>query len=84
MARSSYSTSHARSALPQMIREAEKRGVVAIARRGQTVAYLISREHLDAIVETMGLLANLKASRAIRNHRAGRTRFHPVTALDDK
>ena len=35
-----------------------------------------------AQVETMELLANPKARRAIEEHRAGRTRFLPMTALD--
>ena len=57
---------------------------MGIARHDETVAYLLSRDHLEAIVETMELLANPKARKAIDDHRSGRTRFVPLTALDDE
>lgn len=84
MARSTYSVSEAQSALPRLLREAEEGALVGIARRDQTVAYLMSREHLEAIVETMELLANPKARKSISDHAAGRTRFHPLASLDDQ
>jgi PHD/YefM family antitoxin component YafN of YafNO toxin-antitoxin module len=72
----------AQSALPRLVREAEDGALVGIARRDETVAYLLSRDHLEAIVETMELLANPAARKAIEEHRAGRTRFLPLAALD--
>lgn len=74
----------AQSALPRLVREAESGSLVAIARRDETVAYLLSRGHLEAIVETLELVANPKARRAIEEHRAGRTRFLPLSVLDDE
>jgi hypothetical protein len=38
---------------------------------------------MEAIVETMELLANPKAVKAIEAHRAGRTKLLPLSALDD-
>jgi prevent-host-death family protein len=70
--------------LPRLLREVESGVPVGITRRDETVAYLVSRDHLEAIVETMDLLANPKARKAIADHRAGRTRFVPVSALDDE
>ena len=75
--------SEAQSALPRLVREAEDGDVVAIARRDETVAYLVSREHLEAIVETMELLGNPRARKALADHQAGRTRFFPLSALDE-
>lgn len=74
----------AQSTLPRLVREAESGELVGITRRDETVAYLVSREHLEAIVETMELLANLRARKAIAAHRAGRTRFFPLSAIDDR
>jgi prevent-host-death family protein len=74
----------AQSTLPQLVREAEGGELVRITRRDETVAYLVSREHLEAIVETMELLANPRARKAIADHRAGRTRFLPLSAIDDR
>jgi PHD/YefM family antitoxin component YafN of YafNO toxin-antitoxin module len=84
MARSTYSVTQAQSELPRLLREAEGGTLVGIARRDETVAYLLSRDHLEAIVETLELLENPRARRAIDEHRAGRTRFVPVSALDDE
>ncbi len=83
MAKSTYSVTQAQSQLPKLIREAERGRTVAISRRDETVAYLVSRDRLDAIVETMEILGSPAARKAIEDHRAGRTRFVPLSALDD-
>jgi len=70
--------------LPRLVREAEEGAFIGIARRDETVAYLLSKDHLEAIVETMELLANPKARKAIADHRAGRTRFHPLDSIDEE
>jgi len=82
MARYTYSVTQAQSQLPQLVREAESGSLIRIARRDETVAYLLSRDYLEAIVETMEILANPEAQRAIAAHRAGKTRFVPLSALD--
>jgi antitoxin (DNA-binding transcriptional repressor) of toxin-antitoxin stability system len=82
MPRSTYSVSQAQSALPRLVREVESGALVGIARRDETVAYLVSRRQLEAIVETMKILANPRARKAIADHRAGRTRFSALSAID--
>jgi prevent-host-death family protein len=84
MSRSTYSVTEAQSALPRLVREAEEGRVVAIARRDETVAYLVSRDDLEGIVETMELLGNAKARQAIEAHGAGRIRFVSLSALGDE
>jgi hypothetical protein len=37
---------------------------------------------MDAIVETLEVLGNRFALRAIEQHRAGKTKFAPLAALD--
>jgi len=64
-----------------LIKEAEAGDAIAISRCDVTVAYLLSRDHLEAIVETMEILANPAARKAIEDHRAGRLRFVPLRAL---
>ena len=80
---STYSVTQAQSQLPGLIKKAEEGEHVRIRRRDETVALLISRERLEAIVETMELLGNAEAMKAIEAHRAGRTKFLPLSALDD-
>jgi prevent-host-death family protein len=81
MARSTYSVTEAQSQLPRLLKEAERGAAIGITRRDETVAYLLSRGQLEAIVETMEILANPAARKAIEDHRAGRTRFMPLAAL---
>ena len=84
MGKSTYTVTAAQSQLPRLIREAEMGRPIAISRRDETVAYILSQERLEAIVETMELLANPKARKAIDDHRAGKTRFLPLAALEDE
>ncbi len=83
MPKSTYSVTQAQSQLPKLIREAESGRPVAISRREETVAYIVSKERLEAIVETMEILASPAARKAIEDHRAGRTKFVPLSSLDD-
>ena len=80
---STYSVTQAQRQLPGLIKKAEEGEPVRIQRRNKTVALLISRERMEAMVETMEVLANPKAMRAIANHRAGLTKFLPLSALDE-
>lgn len=78
-----YSVTQAQSQLPSLIREAEEGTPVRIRRRDETVAYVVSRERMEAIVETMELLANPDAMRAIAAHRKGRAKLLPLSALEE-
>ena len=80
--KSTYSITEAQSQLPGLVREAEESGSVTISRHGEAVAYLVSRDRMEAIVETMEILANPEARRAIEDHRARKTQFLPLSALD--
>ena len=50
--------------------------------QGRAVAVLVSIERMEAIAETMELLADPKAMAAIRKHREGRAVYHDISALD--
>jgi prevent-host-death family protein len=79
---STYSVTQAQTNLPRLIKEATNEGSVAITRHEETVAYLISRGRMDAIMETLDLLANPTAMKALRNYEAGKTKFVPLSALN--
>lgn len=82
MAEHTYSVSGAQSQLPRLVREAEQGYTAAIRRRDETVAFLISKARLEAIVETMEILGSPDAMAAIDAYRAGKTKMHPLSALD--
>jgi PHD/YefM family antitoxin component YafN of YafNO toxin-antitoxin module len=84
MGKDTYTVTAAQSQLPRLIRHAESGRTIAIRRRDRTVAYILSQERLDAIVETMELLANPTARKTLEDHRAGKIRFLPLSALDER
>jgi len=79
---STYSVTQAQTNLPRLIKEAADEGSIAITRHEETVAYLISRSRMDAIIETLELLGNPAAMKALRDYEAGKTKFLPLSALN--
>ena len=55
---------------------------VTISKQGKAVAVLISMERMEAIAETMELLADPSAMAAIRKHREGQATYHELADLD--
>jgi PHD/YefM family antitoxin component YafN of YafNO toxin-antitoxin module len=80
--RSTYSVSEAQAQLPALLKRAEQ-DLIAIANGGQTVAFLISAERMEAITETLEIMADPKAMRALRRAREGKGKYYPVTVLNE-
>ena len=59
--------SELRAKAPSLVREAEKQGAVTITRHGRTVAFLVSRERMEAIVETLEIMGKSGEMKAIRD-----------------
>lgn len=55
---------------------------LSITKQGRAVAVLMSMERMEAIAETMELLADPKAMSAIRKHRTGKANYHDVSVLE--
>lgn len=81
--KATYTVTEAQARLPRILKQAAAGDPVCIRRRNETVAYVVSRERMEAIVETLEILGNAEAMRAIRAHRAGKTKFLPLTSLGD-
>ncbi len=79
---STYSVTQAQTNLPRLLKEAAEEGSIAITRHEETVAYLISRGRMDAIMETLDVLGNPAAMKALRDYEAGKTKFLPLSALN--
>lgn len=72
-----YSISKAQSHLPRLVRESADE-TIAITRHDETVAYVVSRDRMEAMVETMEVLADPKAMKALRDYEQGKTKFRVV------
>jgi len=78
---STYSITEAQANFPAIVRASQDHPVT-ITRRDEVVGYLISPERMEAIIESMEILANPKAMRAIRDYESGRTQFSSISVLD--
>jgi hypothetical protein len=47
------------------------------------VAFLVSRERMEAIIETLEIMGHAKAMKAIRAHEAGKGKFKDASCLDE-
>ena len=77
-----YSITEAQAKFPAVVREAAEH-LVVITRRDKVVGYLLSPERFEAILETMEILANPEAMKAIRDAEEGKTKYHPISILDE-
>lgn len=77
----SYTIKTAQQRFSAVVQEAADHPVT-ITKQGRAVAVLISMERMEAIAETMEVLADPKAMAAIRKHREGRAKYHDLAALD--
>jgi PHD/YefM family antitoxin component YafN of YafNO toxin-antitoxin module len=78
--KNTYSVAKAQANFTRMLKEAEKHPV-SITRHDDTVAFILSRERMEAIAETLEVLANPEATKAIQQHRSGKMRFKPLSAI---
>ena len=67
---------------PQVVKRAERNGSVAVCRHGRTVAFVVSRERMEAILETLEIVADKKVMGSIRDYESGKVRPKPFS-LDE-
>ena len=80
---STVTVSELQAQTPRIVREAERRGMMAVTRHGRVAAFLISKGRVETMIETMEILTDPQAMRAIREFEAGRTKMKPVECLDE-
>lgn len=81
--KTSVTAAEAKTQFSRLLRHVEAGETIAISKRDETVAFLIPRARLEALAETMEILGNAAAMKAIRQHQAGKLSFHPLSALDE-
>jgi prevent-host-death family protein len=78
-----FKAADAKTHFSRLLRQVEAGETIAISKRDETVAFLVPRARLEALVETIEVLGNSAAMQAIRQHEAGKLSFYPVSALDE-
>jgi prevent-host-death family protein len=80
--KNTYNVARAQANFTRLLKEAEERPI-SITRHDETVAYILSANRMEAIIETLEIMGNGGAMKAVREHQAGKTKFVPLSALDD-
>jgi antitoxin (DNA-binding transcriptional repressor) of toxin-antitoxin stability system len=78
--KTSLSIAEARARLPKLVRTKQ---TLSLCQRGETVAFLVPRARMEALLETMEILANPQAMKAIRRDQSGKGKYLPLAALDE-
>lgn len=78
--KTTFSVTQAQAQLPKLVRS---KNTIAVSRHGENVAFIVPREKMEALLETIEILSDAKAMSAIRDYEAGKTRFNPLSALDE-
>lgn len=82
--KNTYSVTQAQSKLPGLLKEVNEAGAAyGITVHDDVKAYLVGKERMDAIGETIEILANKDAAAAIRNYESGRTALHDLSVLEE-
>lgn len=69
--------------MAQLVKTAESGRMATITRHDKTVAYVLGEEQLTGLLETMEILADPKAMKAIRDAEAGVGTYISVDELPD-
>ncbi len=80
---STVTISELQAQTPRILRATERRGVTAVTRHGKIAAFLISKDRVEAMIETVEFLADTKAMKAIRDFEHGKMKMKPVACLDE-
>jgi prevent-host-death family protein len=81
--KTTVTAAEAKTQFSRLLRQVEAGETIAISKRDETVAFLIPRARLEALIETMEVLGHAAAMQAIRQHESGELSFHPLSALDE-
>ena len=56
---------------------------VSLRQNDETVVFLVPRDRMEALLETMEIMANPKAMAAIRRDRSGKGKYLSLSVLDE-
>ena len=80
--KTTYSITSAQAKLPTLVRECAK-GLITITKRDEAVAYVVSRERMESLIETLEILGNPKAMKALKDAREGKMKYYPLESLNE-
>ncbi len=79
--KTTYSVTEGQAQFPQLVKKSAD-DLITIERHGTVAAYLVGRERMEAIAETMELLANDAFRVTLKKYRSGKLPMKPFSASD--
>ena len=76
---STVNVTEAQANLPRLIRKDS----FAISRHGKVVGVYLSKDRIEALIETMELLGDEKFMAALREYESGKMKFKDIGELDE-
>lgn len=76
-------TLSATEAQRKLLQFVESKETITLRQREETVAFLVPRERMEALLETMEVMANPAVMRAIRRDQSGKGKYLPLSVLDE-
>ncbi len=81
--KNTYSVTKAQRELPGLLKAVnEEAATYGITVHDDVKAYLVGKERMDSILETLEILANRDAMGALRDYEAGQADFYGLDALE--
>lgn len=78
--KTSYDVAEAQAKLPKLVRGKE---TLSLRQENETVAFLVPRDRMEALLETMEIMANPAALRAIRRDQSGKGTYVSLAVLNE-
>ena len=78
--KTTFSLAEAQARLPQLVRAKQ---TLSFCQGDETVAFLVPRDRMEALLETMEIMADPHAMRAIRRDQSGKGKYLPLSVLDE-
>ena len=78
--KTTFDIAEAQVRLPKLVHTKQ---TVTLRQDDETVAFLVPRERMEALLETMEIMANPEAMKAIRRDQSGKGKYLPLSVLDE-
>ncbi|HEY5345107.1 MAG TPA: hypothetical protein VIK62_02040 [Verrucomicrobiae bacterium] len=72
------SATQGQAGFSNLLKQSRLHGVVPVSKNGRVEAFMVSREKMAAILETMELQKNTELMALVRQHKAGKLKFTEV------
>jgi prevent-host-death family protein len=80
--KTTVSTTEAQANLPRLLKQLPHTKAVTITNHGRIAGFLVSKDRMEAIIETMEILANPAAMKAITQYESGRSKGKDISCLE--